>query len=664
MIRNSTKFIKEFSITTDPNVECLYFGALPSEGRYFTKRCKRVSDGQFTVKVEVPKGDLYYHFKNPNDPENILLDPNNFQIGAKNWHSICRIGTTSFNQLEFMISNSYFSMINENKVEVKVISHQKWIKKIELVIQVSDNEKHNIAMRCVGDICITKYHKVIIDKTKIENRYFYFKIYTDDDIFYYDSNLQLSKTIIHPFIATSDEFVYTPAKYVGPVYQIFPDSFSVEKIIEVEGRKILPKDSKPEKDGFFGGNIDGIINKLDYLEKLGIKCIYLTPIFWANSNDRYDCIDYKKIDPMLGDKEKFSELCKQVHSRNMKIVLDIVLNHCGTDFCLFEDVLKNQEESEYKEYFDILDYPIKVSVFNPNYSSWWGYGNMPQFNLKKQEVRDFLFDCCKFWLDEFKIDGWRIDVSSELEHDLLKQFRKKMTESNKNIVLIGENWKDAREFLNGDELDGVTNYLSWWKAFVPFFCEKSIDLNEFANSLMSSYFIYSLSRSLSNWNVLSSHDVPRFFSKINDKFDSKNVIACLMFIPGNPVIYYGDEIQLNGDDTPDNRRYMPWQTVKERNDLLLLYKQLIKIRNNNKALQFGDMSVVYVNKNTGLLILERESIREKIWCLLNFSKNCTSFDFNSIIPDIELRDVLHNKVVLHELIVEGQDFILFEENKR
>lgn len=664
MIRNSTKFIKEFSITTDSDVECLYFGALPSEGRYFTKKCKKVSEGQFTVKVEVPKGDLYYHFKNPDDPQNILLDPNNFQIGAKNWHSICRIGTTSFNQVEFVLSNSYFSMINEKQVEVKVISHQKWIKKIDLVVQISDDKNQNYSLRCVGDIVNTKYHKVIINKSEIENKCFYFMIYIEDDVFVYDSNLQLSKTITQPFKATGDNFVYSPAKYVGPVYQIFPDSFSVEKVIEVNGRKILSKNSKPKKNGFFGGNIDGIISKLDYLENLGIKCIYLTPIFWANSNDRYDCIDYKKIDPMLGDKKKFKELCEKAHARNMKIVLDIVLNHCGTDFCLFEDVLQNQEMSEYKEYFDIFNYPVKVSMSNPNYSSWWGYGNMPQFNLKKHEVKDYLFECCKYWLKEFKVDGWRIDVSSELEHNLLKQFRIKMKENNENIVLIGENWKDAREFLHGDELDGVTNYLSWWKAFVPFFCEKSIGINEFANSLMNSYFVYSLNRSLSNWNVLSSHDVPRFFSKIDDKSDSKNVIACLMFIPGNPVIYYGDEIQLQGEDTPDNRRFMPWKKVDEKNDQLLLYKQMMRVRNSNDALKYGDMSVSYVDNNTDLLILKREYENKKIWCLLNFSKKRILFDFNSIIPDNKLRDVIQNKVISHDLIIEGQDFIILEENKR
>ena len=662
-MNKNMSFIKEFSITTDPDVESLYFGALPSEGRYFTKKCKKVSEGQFTIKVEVPKGDLYYHFKNPDDPDNILLDPNNFQIGAKNWHSICRIGTTSFNQIEFVLSNSYFSMINEKQVEVKVISHQKWINTVELIIQVDDANSKEHKLQCVGDINNTKYHRLIINKTEIENRNFYFKIYTDDDIFNYDTTLQLSKTLTKPFKATNEFFVYYPPKYIGPIYQIFPDSFAKENTIEVKGRKILPVDSKPEKNSFFGGNIEGIINKLDYIESLGIKCIYLTPIFWANSNDRYDCIDYKKIDPMLGDTQKFNELCENAHSRNIKIVLDVVLNHCGTDFYLFADVLKNQNKSAYKEYFYIISYPIKISISNPNYSSWWGYGNMPQFNLKNNKVTNYLFECCQYWLNEFNIDGWRIDVSSELEHNFLKQFRIKMTEKKEETVLIGENWKDAREFLHGDELDGVTNYLSWWKAFVPFFCEKVISISEFANSLMQSYFVYSLNRSLSNWNVLSSHDVPRFFSKISDKVDSRNVIACLMFIPGNPVIYYGDEIQLQGEDTPDNRHFMTWDKVNESNDLLLLYKQLAKIRNNKNCLQYGDMKVSYLNDNNGLLILEREYEKTKIWAIFNFSNKKIEYDFNSIVSDNELIDVLHDRIISHNLIIDKKDFILLEEKR-
>lgn len=238
-----------------------------------------------------------------------------------------------------------------------------------------------------------------------------------------------------------------------------------------------------------------------------------------------------------------------------------------------------------------------------------------------------------------------------------------MTEKKEETVLIGENWKDAREFLHGDELDGVTNYLSWWKAFVPFFCEKVISISEFANSLMQSYFVYSLNRSLSNWNVLSSHDVPRFFSKISDKVDSRNVIACLMFIPGNPVIYYGDEIQLQGEDTPDNRHFMTWDKVNESNDLLLLYKQLAKIRNNKNCLQYGDMKVSYLNDNNGLLILEREYEKTKIWAIFNFSNKKIEYDFNSIVSDNELIDVLHDRIISHNLIIDKKDFILLEEKR-
>lgn len=657
-------FVKEFVINTDPEIESLYFGALPSEGRYFTKKCEKIGEGMFRVKITAPKGDLYYHYKIEGDWGRILLDPNNFQIGAKNWHSICRLGTTSFNQIEFAMEQSYISQITEKELEIKIIAHQQWIKEIRLLILNEKEAPIEIQGDCILNIETKKYFKFIIDKNVLEGKNFCFKVLCQNNTYYYGKNMQLSDEINDYFTFHSDDFPYSSPINVNTVYQIFPDSFAKDKVISVENRKIISTQDAPESNAFYGGNIRGIINKLDYLYDLGIRCIYLTPIFYANSNDRYDCIDYTKIDPMLGSKEDFAELCKEAHKRKIKIVLDIVLNHCGTDFWMFKDVMEKQEESEYLNYFEIYRFPIKYESYRPNYSCWWDMGNMPQFNLKNEKTVEYLFECCKYWIKEYDIDGWRIDVSSELEHDLLKRFRKEMKECKESIILIGENWKDARNFLEGDELDGVTNYLTWWKAFEPYFCKKSITLTQFADALVSSYFLYMHNRSISNWNVISSHDVPRFFSSIKDLNDVTNIIVTQIFIPGIPVVYYGDEVMLEGGDTPDNRKAMPWDKVDTENDALRLYKTMLQIRNQKDVLKYGDFSVPYLNEELQVLCLKRTLNDESIYCILNFSENTIHIKLQDLNIKRNCSYVYDNSSVGDYIIVPSKGFQLLSESHR
>lgn len=612
----SEEFIKEFSMYTDPEIEQLYFGGLPSEGRYFTQKCEKLKEGMFRISVKVPKGDLYYHFFEKDGSDRILLDPNNYQNGAKNWHSICRIGTNNLNLIEFNVNNSYVSMISEETIEIKLITYKKWISKVLLVVL---HEPHLLSyeMNCIFDGGHKKYYCLELSKELIIDKEFLFKIIVEDKEFFFGDNQQLQNDLSCPFFL-HDNLRYKEPIEISSVYQIFPDSFFASDIIKVEGRKLLSCNQKPEQEGFYGGNIEGIIQKLDYIQNLGIDCIYLTPIFWANSNDRYDCIDYKKIDPMLGSEKDFKRLCEETHKRGMKIILDIVLNHCGIDFWMFDDILKNQKRSKYVDYFLIEDFPVKYQERFPNYSCWWGYGAMPQYNMENDKVIKYLFDCCEFWIKTFDIDGWRIDVSSELDHTLLKKFRKEMRKVKHNVILIGENWKDAREFLRGDELDGVTNYLSWWKAFVPYFCTFSVGLLSFLDGIMSSYICYSRSMANSNLNVLSSHDVPRFFGQIADERNIPIVIALLCFLPGVPVLYYGDENKMQGQDTPDNRRRMQFEYSDEI--IIKEYQYWFKNKLKDKALKYGDLSIIYYDTQNEVFILKRKYLSEYSYGVFNLNK--------------------------------------------
>ncbi|MBD7912399.1 MULTISPECIES: glycoside hydrolase family 13 protein [Clostridium] len=655
------KYKKEFVINTDPDVKELIFGALPSEGRYFTKKCKGLGEGKFCVEVEAPKGDLYYHFKIAGEEDKILLDPNNMQDGAKNWHSICRIGTTSFNQIEFELTPSYIAEIEGGYIEIKIVSHQEWIQNITLIVE----DKNGILTeyKCENHYTngVKKYFRCVIEKEKIEDEKFCFKIYSKENIYYFCANQLLNKKIEKLFDCSLVRFNYVPISNTGVVYHIFPDSFARSGQTTIEGREMLDWDSEPRKKAFFGGNLKGIIDKLDYIKELGISYIYMTPIFYANSNDRYDCIDYMKIDPMLGDEENFHKLVTEAHKRNIKIVLDIVLNHCGTEFWMFDDLLRNQEKSKYKNYYIVYKYPVKFKPNRPNYSCWWDYGEMPQFNLDNKEVRDYLLGCCRYWIKKYYIDGWRIDVSSELSHDFLRLFRKEMKALNKEVVVIGENWKDSRTFLEGDQLDGVTNYLIWWKAFEPFFSGGKLKISELADNLMSCYFIYPHNRSIENWNVLSSHDVPRFSGKLLNEEDITNAIFLQMVIPGNPVIYYGDEIMIKGDDTPNNRRTMKWDIVNRNPEVLQWYRKLIQIRNKCDAIKFGTFYIRLADDEKKVLIIEREYKDEHIYCISNLSDKDICVDVDKVLKVENFVELLSDKEVGNQAKVNRKSSIILRK---
>lgn len=654
------KFTKEFVIDTDPDVKKLIFGALPSEGRYFTKQCEALGKGHFRVKVQVPKGDLYYHFKIEGEEENILLDPNNMQDGAKNWHSICRIGTTSFNQIEFELTPSYINQLNKEEIEIKVIVHQAWIENVDLFIVKNGEEiKYNCINHFKGSS--KKYFRCVIKKECLKDSEFYFKIYGKSKEYFFCSNRLLDNQKTKLFNFNEVDISYYPAQESGIAYHIFPDSYAKRDGKKIEGRKYINWGDNPESKAFYGGNFNGIVDKLDYLKDLGIKYLYLTPVFFAYSNDRYDCIDYMKVDPLLGTEGEFQNLVNEVHKRGMKLVLDIVLNHCGTEFWMFADVLKNQQDSKYKDYYEIYGYPVKYKEFRPNYSCWWDYGNMPQFNLKNEKVKEYLFDCCKYWLKKYSIDGWRIDVSSELEHEFLREFRQQMKNINNKVLIIGENWKDSRTFLEGDQLDGVTNYLIWWMAFVPFFCEEKINISGLADNLMNCYFIYPHNRSINNWNVISSHDVPRFSGKLKNKEDIKNAIALQMFIPGVPVIYYGDEIMLQGGDTPDNRKSMKWDVVNDNPEILQWYKEIIKIRNNSEAIKSGTIFVTLADNEREVLVLERKHNNESIYCILNFSFNSISLKLSDILPEGRYINVLNNELFNNLINIKNKSSIFLKQ---
>ena len=381
---------------------------------------------------------------------------------------------------------------------------------------------------------------------------------------------------------------------IAVVYQIFPDRFKrSKKSCTNNNLEFLNWEDPPELQGFRGGDLFGVIEKLDYLNEMGINCIYLNPIFSSAANHRYHTYDYFRIDPILGGDEALYSLIDELHKRDMFIVLDGVFNHCGRGFWPFHHIIENGKSSPYKNWFNLHETP-----FNPypkknetcGYDCWWNDPALPKFNFKNKAVEDFLLSVGKYWVEK-GIDGWRLDVAKEIPFSFWDKFNYEMKSINSEIWVVGEIWGDARKWLNKKYFDGVMNYrvgwstLSWVADFKlnspyknPFYPLKNLTSKEYLNILNITESWYSKENNIGNLNLLDSHDVPRALNTLDKDIKSlKLALFLLLLNKGVPCIYYGTEIGLSGGSEPYCRESFP-STNQFKIDIREFIKAIIKFR--------------------------------------------------------------------------------------
>ena len=457
------------------------------------------------------------------------------------------------------------------------------------------------------------------------NRYrYYFEIsdFENSTIYLDDRGLakdleEMSDFTAFQYAYLGESDVYEEAKWLqeSVVYQIFPDRFNNgDKSNDPAGVKRWG--DKVTVESMFGGDLQGIIDKLDYLSDLGINLIYLTPVFKSTTNHKYNTMDYYEIDPQFGTKEKAKELINKCHEKGIKVIFDAVFNHTGSDFFAFSDLLKNQEKSKYKDWYFVDSYPVSKEKIN-YYTFADNISEMPKINVCNKEARKYLLDVGRYWVKEFGIDGWRLDVCDEVDHDFWKDFRKAVKEVNKDAVIIGEVMHEAGSYLSGSELDSIMNY-PFKIAMTDFFAKRVIDGKKFNNILSLSRASYMKSITSQMLNLIDCHDTKRFLTECsNDKDKMKLAIAFQFTYLGVPYIYYGDEVGMSGGDDPDCRRCMIWDEKLQDLSLKKLYKDMIKLRKENKALIFGSYKNLYTKENTLAYLRSYED--EKIVVLINNS---------------------------------------------
>ena len=416
-------------------------------------------------------------------------------------------------------------------------------------------------------------------------------------------------------------------------YQIFPERFANGNVgISPEGALDWDSSITPKSSDFFGGDLQGIIDHLDYLQDLGITGLYLCPIFESPSNHKYNTTDYFEIDRHFGDKETFRQLVDQAHLRGMKVMLDAVFNHIGDQSAQWQDVLKHGENSAYKDWFHIQEFPVtNDKLVNPKelpYHTFAFASYMPKLNTANPEVKDYLLSVATYWIEHFDIDAWRLDVANEVDHQFWRDFRKAVLSKKPDLYILGEVWHTSQPWLNGDEFHAVMNYpLS--DSIKDYFLSRRKKTSQFISEINCQSMYYKQQISEVMFNLLDSHDTERILTTAKGDIQLvKPALAFLFLQRGTPCIYYGTELELGGGMDPDCRRVMPWDRVSSSNDMLNFMKNLIQLRKDvADIIQHGKYTLEEIKPD--VLALEWKYDHQEIRAIFNQSKENYLLDRDS-----------------------------------
>lgn len=478
------------------------------------------------------------------------------------------------------------------------------------------------------------------------------------------------------------------------IYHIFVDRFNRADGVKTkrkyrlhesfsESPEVVSADGKYYADDFFGGNFNGIREKLDYLEELGVGIIYLSPIFKAFSNHRYDTGDYLKVDELLGTEDDFKRLLDAAHEKGMKIILDGVFNHSGADSLYFNkfgtyDSL-GAYQSKSSPYYDWYYF----KKFPDEYACWWGCDNVPDLNKSNKDYRALVFGkngVVEKW-QKLGADGWRLDVVDELPIDFVNLLIKKIKSVNKDALVIGEVWEDAstkvsygelRPYLLGDQLDGTMNY-PFMNAIIAYV--RDGDEKFFKDTVQSILENYPKETVYCLMNSLGTHDTVRIINALSDvrahgwskthklgyklpdseyeKAKKKLYLASVLqfTLPGIPSIFYGDEAGLQGFDDPINRRPYPWGS--EDKEILAHYKKLGRIRRENRAVFSGGFNM---RDENGLVAYERAGGDDEILIAVN-----AGADDKTLFISKEYTSIYNNKEYKDVVDVPGGSFVILKK---
>lgn len=466
-------------------------------------------------------------------------------------------------------------------------------------------------------------------------------------------------------------------------YQIFPDRFAngnpgndPDETLPLMGgirRKTFPWSQAVKADRhlipFYGGDLEGIRQKLPYLQELGVNAIYLNPVFHAYTNHRYDTADYRHVDPILGGDEALQALAEDLHRSDMRYMLDIVPNHCGAGHPWFLEAQSDPQS------------PLRARFFfdeHNRHASWMNSIHLPKLNYACAKLREEMYagedSIFAYWLKApFYADAWRVDVANmlgrqdeqQLDGEILPAIRRAVKEARADCYLIGENFYEAGAQLQGQAWDAVMNYTGFTDPLLNWLCPSNVSAIGSSVSLQSnerwsteilcqawSEQMASIpwAIALQEFNLLDSHDTPRLLTSLGgDKILMKLALAVQFAFPGIPCIYYGDEVGMIDEPDWDSRGCFPWDESKWDMDLRAYYQKLIALRKNSRVLQEGAFRILYAGPD--LLVFERFLGKEHVLLTANRAKT------NSPALQIEVPGLSEN-ADYHSAFGEGESIAL------
>lgn len=498
--------------------------------------------------------------------------------------------------------------------------------------------------------------------------------YGDRGFFHYDKELLGRNSNLYfrmPYFQEIDRFKAPDWVRETVWYQIFPERFANgDPGNDPEGT--LPWNSKPHpgRDDFYGGDLQGVIDHLDYLQELGINGIYFCPIFKAKSNHKYDTIDYFEIDPAFGDKETFRRLVDEAHKRGIRIMLDAVFNHIGIESPQWQDVIENQEKSRYADWFHIRQFPVEdvrnlsteelEQIGQLNYETFAFTGHMPKLNTANKEVQDYLIEIATYWIKEFDIDAWRLDVANEVDHHFWKRFYKATTSLKDDVYIVGEIWHSSQKWLEGDEFHAVMNY-AFTDSIIDFFIKEEISAQEFVSRLNEHWLKHRQQTNEVMFNMLDSHDTPRLLTMANGNKDIVKAALTFMFLQyGSPCIFYGTEIGLAGENDPDCRKCMIWDVKQQDRDMLSFMKELIQLRRcHAREISLGQISWHDVRNEDKVVGFTKKTGEHELLCYFNKGNQDLRLSFD-VQPNVLFANLA--KKDGNTLIVQENGFVIYKKD--
>lgn len=452
------------------------------------------------------------------------------------------------------------------------------------------------------------------------------------------------------------ESYYADSREAPPPRQFLPPQGEYFHLVEdwndIRGLSQSPwqEEGKPDWWSFYGGDIPGVLSKLDYLQELGITIIYFNPLWQAKSNHKYDAADFCKIDPHFGMLEDMQALVQAAHQKGIRIIIDVAFNHTGESFWAFRDCVAKGGASPYWNWYDWQQWPLPQPLpadFHPRdyYQCWWGIKDMPDLNYDlsrthpsenyvsdiakaapNQALVDHLLACVTWWLSEVGIDGFRLDVPDEVPYWFWQLFRSHVKRIRPDAWIVGEIWQSARGWVGPKYFDSVMNYAHFKNPVLDYFIFESSSRESFSASIEEGLAQYPGQALGAMMNLLGSHDTWRILELAQGEL-SKLRLALLfqMTFCGAPHIYYGDEIGLRGKKDPDNRRPFNWNWEQDQaaRELREYYQGLIQLRKTKSLLQSGEFA--FLPAQSGLLAYQRYDGQSSICVVMNTSAQAQNY---------------------------------------